>query len=161
MKKYLLILLLITIWVSTKAQTPIDTTNSEWEYDTKVDEMTGNKSYLVNIASDPSTTDGIIAEFDLRYSKDGNEVIFGIRDGLINSRANGLPISVKFDDGKIEKFQAIGSSTNEYKIFFIQQPSKFITELKASKKLLIQVELYGKGNVVFHFNTRGLKWNYK
>jgi hypothetical protein len=161
MKKHLLILLLAIMCFSVKTQAQIDTTNSEWKYSNRTDEMTGDKSYLAQITSIPSTNYGIISKMCIRFSKNGNEVIFGIDGALINSGVNGLPISVKFDDGKIEKFQGTGSSTNEFKIIFIEPSSKFIKELKTSKKLLIQVEIYNKGNEVFHFNTDGFIWNYK
>ena len=161
MKKYLLILLLVTMCLSVNAQSPIDTTKSDWHYYTRTDEMTSDKSYFADIYSDPSSNYNLTANLIIRNSKDGNEILLSIPNGVMNVGVYGIVINVKFDAGKVEKFSAHSGDSYKFSEIFINSVPKFIKELKLSKKILLQVELYDKGDEVFHFDTEGLTWNYK
>jgi hypothetical protein len=162
MKKSFLIALITILCLSTvKAQTQKDTTNSDWHYYTRTDEMTGDKSNFADIYSEPSSNYNLTANLIIRNSKAGNEILLAIPNGVIDVGINGIVVSVKFDDGKVEKFSAHSGDTNKFSVLFLGSVSKFLKELKVSKKMLLQISLYDKGDEVFHLSTEGLIWNYK
>lgn len=161
MKKLLFIALLFPSFLL-KAQGAYTSPGSQWKYSTSVDEMTAGRSYYADLNSEPSTDNNITANITIRNREQKNEVLFSIDKDLLNVGGDGLIMYVKFDDRKIEKFFCqLGTSDNEFKLVFVHPPGKFIKQLKASKKALFKIDIYNKGDEVFHFNTEGIKWDYK
>ena len=156
MKKTILAALMAFLCLSVKAQQ--DTTNSDWKYTSNVDEMTNNKRYFATISSDP-TDDNMVATLIIRYKEKENDAMLSIEHGVFNMTIYGIIAYIKFDDGKIEKFNCAGSASNNYGLIFF--PAKrFIKALKTSKKMLIKIELYNKGEETFRFNTEGIVWEH-
>jgi hypothetical protein len=67
-------------------------------------------------------------------------------------------ITAKFDDGKIEKFSAVGPSDGSADTLFIQNYDRFANKLKKSKSLVIEAEFFQAGLHQIEFNVSGLNW---
>lgn len=165
MKKLSLLLLLTTTGLSVKAQTSIDTLNSNWAYSSKVNEMTNDTSYY---AETSDNTNKVTATLTVRYSNGKNEVLITANNGVLNFQSSSyqgivfttLTFKAKFDDDDIETWRANPSSDGSYRTGFIKAPQRFTKKLKKSKVTFIQVVIYNDGVYTFKFNTKNLIWDH-
>lgn len=67
-------------------------------------------------------------------------------------------VSVKFDDGPIERFGCTGAVGNEFGTAFINPGSRIVSKLKTAKKVMIEAEVFQRGNIQMTFNVAGLKF---
>jgi hypothetical protein len=67
-------------------------------------------------------------------------------------------VSVKFDDGPIERFGCTGAVGDEFGTAFINPGSRILSKLKAAKKVMIEAEVFQRGNIQMTFNVAGLKF---
>jgi hypothetical protein len=65
-------------------------------------------------------------------------------------------IRVKFDDGPVKKYRYLGSADNSTGQAYIEADHSFVSNLKKSKKVKIEIGYYQNGNQVFEFDTAGL-----
>jgi hypothetical protein len=65
-------------------------------------------------------------------------------------------VSVKFDDGPIERFGCTGAAGDEFGTAFINPGSRILGKLKAAKKVMIEAEVFQRGNIQMTFNVAGL-----
>jgi hypothetical protein len=160
MKKLILISLATILCLSIKAQTKTDTVTSEnWKYSERTNEMTNKKSYYAETYSS-ILDDGTNTALTVRYLKDENDVLFTIGKALFNTGIGDYEIQVKFDDGKIEKYRCDKAANNDFQTVFVHKANEFIKRLKSAKIVLIQCNIYQRGDMVFHFDLSGLKWEH-
>lgn len=90
-----------------------------------------------------------------------NGVLFYVKKGQVicngGSEYGTCVVLVKFDDGKARYVKARKSGDDSTTIAFTE-PS-FLKNMKRSKKLMIQVEVFHNGLPVFDFDVRGLDKN--
>ncbi len=67
-------------------------------------------------------------------------------------------VSVKFDDGPIERFGCTGAVGDEFGTAFINPGSRIVSKLKTAKKVMIEAEVFQRGNVQMTFDVAGLKF---
>ena len=139
---------------------------SKWQYQEKVDKMSSAKNYFATIESD-NTIDfefpydgGSTGSITVRNMEKANEVLIGISKGQFNSGVDGTTLKVRFDDKKPVTFDCSEPSDGSSDVLFIQSPKKFITMLKAAKKVIIQAEFYDSGLKEMEFDTKDFKWNH-
>ena len=91
--------------------------------------------------------------------EDGLSVFLEIEKGQFLCRSFGdSAISVKFDEGRVERFRCTDTSDGSSNIAFILPANQFLNKLRRSKKLVIEAEFFREGNRQIIFNTDGLNW---
>lgn len=138
---------------------------SEWDYSTEKDEMRGTETRYAQVKA----TNTIDLDFPygeqrgsilVRQSpKFGFDILAGVPSGQImcNSYANSH-ISVKFDDGPIQRFGCTDASDGTNNMIFIQGAKGFLRQLKKSKRAVIEAEFFQNGMQQMTFNTANLEW---
>jgi hypothetical protein len=142
--------------------TPVVT--SLWSYTTSEDKMRNATTQHASITSINALNfefpynGGSTTDLTLRKSpKFGNDAIITISKGQF-SCASDCTISVKFDNGKIEKYSATEPSDGTSNMLFITPYSKFVTKLKKAKHLVVEAEFYNEGVQQIEFEVSGLTW---
>ena len=141
-----------------------------WGYSETKDEMRGTTSYIAlrfssnTINQDPpydGDTYGFVGLYKLSTNR--NAITLGITKGLLMCGSAKCKIPVKFDDGKVEIYTMNTFTGSDRGGLFIDNPKavkEFSTKLKKSKKLLIELPIYGVGSEQFTIDTSDLKWDH-
>ena len=136
-----------------------------WKYEKNIDEMSGKESRFAYLKSRNSLhfntpyDGGSSGSLMIRQRKiDGLVVLFSISKGQIicNSKC---AISVRFDDRPLIKFSASVPADYSSTSIFIYPASKFVSELKKSKKILIEGNYYQAGSRISEFDNKNFEWN--
>jgi hypothetical protein len=72
----------------------------------------------------------------------------------------GGSIKVRFGDSKVSIYAISGPSDHSSNIIFIDDASRFISNLKKYKELVIEAEFYNEGLRQIEFNIDGFKWDH-
>lgn len=141
-----------------------------WKYREAKDEMRNKTSYFASKSSNNSLElsfpyqGGSNLILTLRkHSEYGNDVMFSISKGQFSCRIDGCNISVKFDDGNIEKYEVSESESGSNDVLFIsgnKNMKKFMDKLKNAKKMVVEAPIYDHGRAQFTFDTQGLEWKH-
>lgn len=67
-------------------------------------------------------------------------------------------IRVRFDDGEVSSYSAVGPSDNSTESIFIQNDERFLRNLRGSSRVIVEAEFYQAGNQQMTFRTDGLEW---
>ena len=143
---------------------------ASWQYKESKDEMRNKTSYFasklsnnaVNLAF-PYQGGSKISLMLRKHSEYGNDVMFSLSKGQFTCRIDGCHISVKFDEGDVEKYSMDESESGTNDVLFIsgsKSIKKFMDKLKKSKKMVIEVSIYDYGRAQFTFDTQGLEWKH-
>lgn len=94
-----------------------------------------------------------------RRPEDGLNVAFEVEKGqvLCHSFSNSH-VSMKFDDGPIQKFRCTGSSDGSSETAFLEGEQRVLGALKRAKRTIVEAEFYRRGRQQFVFETAGLQW---
>ncbi len=65
-------------------------------------------------------------------------------------------ISVKFDDGPVEHFGCTGSVGDTFGTAYFNAGPRIVAKLKTAKKVMIEAEVFQRGNIQMTFNVAGL-----
>jgi hypothetical protein len=136
-----------------------------WEYSDSKDQL-GVSTRTAQLSSDNSV------DFDFPYNgeqhgtlmvrkgKDGTNVMFLIEKGqiLCHSFMNET-ITVRFDDGPIQKFRCVGPADSSTETAFFSDGKRFLHALLKSKKVVLEPNIYQQGGTQFTFESAGLKWD--
>ena len=68
---------------------------------------------------------------------------------------------VRFDDGKVERWQYSGAADQSSDIIFISNEEKFKEKLTNSTNIYLTVNLYQDGQRTFIFDVKGLKKEFR
>lgn len=94
-----------------------------------------------------------------KHPRYGKSVIVTLTKGQILCRSyENCTIMVRFDDGKPEKYSAIGPADGSSDQVFIRNYDKFVTSLKKANVVRIELPLYQDGNRAWNFNVSDLEW---
>lgn len=150
---------------------PTETNTEElknWQYETSKDEMRGIESKFATTVS-TNTID-----FDFPYNggskliltlrKRGAEVdvMIAVSKGQILCGIQNCETAFKFDNGVVQSITMSEPESHSSDLLFIaydKTKSKIISQLKNSKKLVIEVPFYQEGKKQFTFDVSGLEWN--
>lgn len=138
---------------------------SKWEYSEQRDEMRGTTARFASLSSEN------IVDLDFPYGEvrgqlwlrrrpeDGLNVAFEVQKGqvLCHSFSDGY-VSMKFDDGPIQRFGCTGSSDGSSETAFILDEQRALAGLKRAKRTVVEAEFYQQGRQQFVFETAGLNW---
>lgn len=138
---------------------------SNWEYFIDTDEMRETKNRYAQLEG----SNTINLEFPygeqrgrlmLRQSAQyGFDILVGVRSGQImcNSFSN-THISVKFDDGPIQRYGCVDASDGTSNMVFVEGAQGFLNKLKKSEKMIVEAEFYRDGMQQLTFDTANLEW---
>jgi hypothetical protein len=157
---------------SSDATTPVESSTSatpenDWSYSQDKDQMRGGTTYYAQLES----TNSIHLDFPYGDQKGkilvrkspqfGFDVLVGVDSGqiLCNSFSNSH-VNVKFDDGPIKRYGCTDASDGSDNMVFIQGASGFLSNLKKSRKTVIEAEFFQNGMQQMTFDTAGLKWEH-
>lgn len=139
-----------------------------WQYETSKDEMRGIESRFATTVS-TNTVD-----FDFPYNggsklilalrKRGSDVdvMVSITKGQILCGVQNCEAAFKFDNGEVQSVTMSEPDNHSSDLLFIaydKTESKIISQLKNSKKLVIEIPFYQEGRKQFTFDVSGLEWN--
>lgn len=143
---------------------------SNWEYDTKKDEMSEKNTYYAWATSENTVNfsfpynGGSQLSICLGHSDQNNKnfAYLHISKGQFAEAFEG-GIRVKFDDGKLLNY-AVKADMDPAKMdndnLYIQNTNDFIKKLKSSKKVKLEVSFFDEGYKVFNFDVEGLDWKF-
>jgi hypothetical protein len=139
--------------------------SSKWEYSESRDEMRGTTAKFASITS----KNMVDLEFPYgevngqlwirRRPEDGLNLAFEVQKGqvLCHNYSDDY-ISMKFDDGPVQKFRCTGSSDGSSETAFVVDEQRALTALKRAKRTVVEAEFFQQGRQQFVFETAGLKW---
>jgi len=138
---------------------------SKWDYSETKDEMRGTTAKLASLQSE-NTVDLDFPYGEVhgqlwirRRPEDGLNVAFEVDKGqvLCHSFTDDY-ISMKFDNGPIQRFRCTGSSDGSTETAFIVDEPRALAALKRAKRTIVEAEFFQKRRQQFVFETAGLKW---
>lgn len=142
------------------------TVQSRWRYDETTDEMRGTTAKYASVVSDNEL------DFEFPYGRGnsttltvrkdgGTDVFLAIEKGqfLCNGFTDDSYVSVKFDDGPIQRYNCTGASDGSSDVAFIRNSARFITALKSADKVVVEAEFFQSGRRQIIFSTSGLDWD--
>lgn len=145
---------------------------SGWNYRVEDDKFTGEKSYFASVHSDNS--------FDLPFPYTGgtrSTVIIrkgsksqygnGVRDvisievsnGQLFCPLHGCSVRVKFDS-RVFNSPVHAPQDGTHTTLGIFEVASFVSKLKKSQKMSIELEFYKEGKRIFEYDTSGLVWTH-
>jgi len=138
---------------------------SGWAYSTNKDEMRGSETKYAQLEGSNTI------KLDFPYGEQrgkilvrqsaqfGFDILVGVDSGqiLCHSYQNSY-ISVKFDSGPIKRYGCTDASDGTNNMVFLKDPKGFLSNLKASKKAIIEAEFFQNGVQQLTFDTAGLQW---
>ncbi|WP_421839416.1 hypothetical protein [Novosphingobium sp.] len=136
-----------------------------WVYQTKKDEMRGGEDRFAQVdALEPIKLDFPYGEqtgqiLVRQSSKFGFDILVGVPSGqiLCNSFQN-THVSVKFDNGPVQKFACTDANDGSNNMVFIENSKSFLSQLKKSRKTVVEAEFFQNGLQQMTFNTANLNW---
>jgi len=140
-------------------------TSQPWTYLDDVDKMSGKTSKFAYTTSTNTEqlgfpyNGGTTMDLNVRkHPRMGTDVYITVNKGQLNHEYDGNSIMVKFDTESPQRYSVNEPSDNSRDTFFILGSKKFISKLKKSSKVIVEVEFYTDGNHQFEFNTANLEW---
>jgi hypothetical protein len=138
----------------------------KWSYTTSVDRMTSGNSTSASIASE----NAVSLDFPYQglqhgtltirnHPSYGRDVFLSIERGqfLCQSYAD-CQIRVRFDEGKPERWNAVGPADNSTTVVFLRNETRFVQRLRTAKIVRIEAALYHQGAPVFEFLVSGFDY---
>lgn len=141
---------------------------ASWEYENKVDKMSGEDAKMAWVRSDnslnlqfPYSGPNYGSLWIRRHPKYGTDVIVKIDKGQVLCRSyEPCSVMVKFDDAKPVRFTGTPSADHDSTMVFLDPVSKFIAQAKTAKKILVQFTVYQAGDQILEFSTPNtLNWS--
>lgn len=151
--------------VAEEGPAPSSDDASKWEYQNASDEMRGTSSKVAQVMSD-NTVDlefpygEVHGQIWVRQRpEDGLNAAFEVEKGqiLCHSFSESF-VSIKFDDGPIQKFRCTDSSDGSNNVAFLNNAHAVLAGLKRSKRAIVEAEFFQQGRKQFTFDTAGLNW---
>lgn len=145
-----------------KWETPLEAVkevaSSKWRYEDEVDQMSGKPIGIARVTSenilnfDPPYSGDTYSFLMIRKTGKRNDVMFSVSNGQIVCMMR-CRISVRFDDRAPITFDAAPPSDYSAKAVFLSPEAKFVSELKRSKKVRVEVTYYSSGARISEFDT--------
>lgn len=144
---------------------PVTEKEQSWDYRNSTDKMGRGETKMAAICSSNTVSFGFPYQGEqhgtllLRaHPKFGKDVILSVDKGQFQTGIDGCEVTVRFDEGKPMSFTGVGPESMDTETLFISGYSRFLTNLKKAKKVMIEAPFFQEGTKVFEFNVSGLKW---
>jgi len=136
-----------------------------WNYRDYTDELTGKKVQAALVKSVNEVNfefpyqGAQRAQLTLRkHPKHGNDAILQIEKGQFVCGVGDCAVSVRFDDGPVQRFGVVESADHSSNVLFFSNYSRFVQRTLKAKRVYIAAIVYQEGNPTFEFNVEGLDW---
>lgn len=136
-----------------------------WTYSEKEDAMGRGVEKTAWIKStnqfefDPPYSRPQQAKLVLRNSpKYGRDVILQIERGQFLCRADGCRISIRFDEGKAQRWDANEAADGSSEYIFLHNQKRFVDRLRKAKSVQIEASFFQQGSRVMEFAVEELEW---
>jgi len=158
-----------TALADTAALLGVETTTDElykWSYSEDEDKITSKKTYIAHLVS-PTELNFDFPYRDaypmltIRKKRGETDVIIRVSEGQFKvSSMDGTKIKARFDKEVAETYSCSGASDGSSEVIFINNVTRFVKNLKAHKKLIIEAEFYSEGLKQIEYDISDLKWNH-
>jgi hypothetical protein len=144
-------------------ETKNEAIGQQWVYDTREDKMTGGTTRRAYVLSTNTVNFGspysgaqhgrLVLRTDPKY---GRDVIFSIERGQLLCRSyEDCDVLIRFDEGKPQRFAAVGPADNSSDTVFIRNYDRFVSTLRKAKVVRLSINVYQEGAPVFEFDVSG------
>jgi hypothetical protein len=147
-----------------RAPTP-EPPESKWTYTSQKDEMRGETTREAILQAEGSLSLDFPygeqrPEIRIRQSpKFGFDILFGVPSGQIMCHSFGSThLSIKFDDGPVERFGCTDSSDGSSNYVFLTSPKPFLAKLRKSSRVIVEAEFFQNGLQQSTFDSGNLVW---
>jgi hypothetical protein len=163
MKKFLLTITTLAMLSNLAVASQLDPTVTTWQYGQEADPMGRGTKHQASLVSlnmvelnfpYQGAQPGVLAI--RREPKSGTDVILIIEHGQFAGTYSCNHVTVRFDDGALQKFRIVEESTGKHNMVFIDDEQGFIRQMTRSSRVLIEAMFYAEGTRVFEFNVEGL-----
>jgi len=135
-----------------------------WSREESVDPMTGkpvvnlhnrsNHSFPLDFPHRGMHYAYIVVRKHPRY---GTDAMITVDDGQLHCQYRNCRILVRFDQGKPTSFSVSGAADNSSDTWFIDNTSRFISQLSSAKNVIVELQFYRQGIRELKFETTGFK----
>jgi len=146
------------------AASAAEVSTSEWDYQTKKDDMRGTVSQGAFVESNSVSPGGYYnkdTRLHLVLHKEGNRTdayIHVLPRGQLWCQYQACTVTVKFDGEKPSAWSMLHAEAGNADTLFFSRSAAFIAKLKKSHSVIVEVTFYDQGRFQFKFPTSGLKW---
>jgi hypothetical protein len=144
---------------------PVVDPTPHWVYESQTDDMLKKPIKFASVKSINELRFGFPyqgsqrATLTLRtHPRFGRNVMFSVERGQLLCGVENCAVSVKFDEGKPQRFTASEPSDHSTTTLFIENYDRFLASARKAKKVYIAAEFYQEGNNVLEFDSAGLTW---
>jgi len=138
---------------------------TKWVYSEYQDDMGRGTARIAKLVSSNTVHFGFPykgethATLRLRRSPNSEQAIMlTVERGQFLSTHTKDFVTVRFDDGELQKFTIGGPEDSTTNLRFIHDNGTFINQLRGAKSLKIEADFYQEGSQVFEFDVSGLNW---
>jgi hypothetical protein len=146
-------------------------TNSEpstkWTYSETVDKMTDKKSHFAQIEANDLLQfefpydGGVTATLTIRNMNGARDVVLNVSKGqFMPNTMETESVMVRFDNKPAQSYSYQDAADGSSETIFLNNKKRFISDIKKSKKLIIESSFYDNGKHTMEFDTEGLDWKY-
>lgn len=137
-----------------------------WEYSEDENKMDGTKQYFAQTTSTNQVDfafpydGGSNMDIIVRKTGKASEVLLLISKGqFMGSIGGSSKAKVKFDDQSPVSYSYESAGDGSGDVIFLNNATNFISKLKDSKKVMIELTFFNEGNKILEFDTEGLEWD--
>lgn len=147
----------------TSVAAAIPTIGDQWFYSSPNDDMTGNPIRTAYTSS----TNTMSLDFPYQgeqhatlrirsHPRYGHDIIVDIEQGQILCQSyEDCTIAVRFDNGPLQHFSAVGPSDNSSDSVFIRSYDRFVGLMKKAKRVTVELPIFQAGNHAMIFDVSG------
>jgi DNA-directed RNA polymerase subunit RPC12/RpoP len=136
-----------------------------WRYDTNTDQMTQKEYHTAKVDSTNTLNFGFPyqgtqrATLQLRkHPRYGSDAILEIEQGQFLCGYDDCYVTVRFGNGKPQRFSTSESGDNSTKFLFIDDYSRFMSQLRKVDEVVIEARFYQEGSRAMSFSVNDLNW---
>lgn len=136
-----------------------------WTYFDNTDKVSGKQIHFASVDALELLefgfpyNGGSTATIQLRkHPRHGTDVILHVDKGQFVCGVEECAVMVRFDDGRAERYRAVGPSDYSSTELFIEPASKFIGSAKKAKQVVIEANFYQSGDRAMVFPVEHLTW---
>jgi hypothetical protein len=137
----------------------------KWVYEKRVDKS-GSTVYKASFTSPGVLTfafpyaGGSAATLTLRHKNDQTYLYLEVSRGQFNRTFQGGKARIAFDSKPAKNYSFSAAENGRANIIFFDDEAKLIAQMKAARKMTIDVEFYAQGRRTIEFSTADLSWNH-
>ncbi|WP_020605007.1 hypothetical protein [Spirosoma spitsbergense] len=106
-------------------------------------------------------TGGSTAALTIRQRQQQPATVYlQVSNGQFNRSFQGGRVRIRFDGKPAVTYTYSAAENGSATIIFFDEAGELIRQLKAAKRMVIDVAFYGQGNRQIEFRTAGLVWNH-